>query len=314
MLAVMPMLMIVGCKKDVKNQTSNVRFKLTDAPGQFDALNIDVQAIRVHSEANGWVTMQSSLGVINVMNYVNGSSTLIAEGDLQSGTIDQVRLVLGSNNSVVVNGVSHPLQATGNLTSGLTLDLHNTLQAGGSYEWTIDFDAAQSIIASSTSNFQLSPVIRLIVDGSSTTAGGSTTGAINIGGSTTGTTTGGINIGGSTSGSGTGTIDVGGSTSGSGSGTISVGGSGSTVVNGSTTGNISGSLSLAALASVCVTGSNGTSVCTMTDLSGHFTIQAVSSGSYSLTVTPTLGLMSSHTISNVSVTAGQTTNLGVIAM
>lgn len=120
--------------------------------------------------------------------------------------------------------------------------------------------------------------------------------------------------------SGSGSINVGGS----GSGSINVGGGGSTggsttgsgsvVINGSGTGNITGSISPAGLASVCVSGPNGSSICTMTDLSGHFTLQAVGSGSYSLTITPTLPILSAHTLSNISVSAGQTTNIGVVTM
>ncbi|HWB64625.1 MAG TPA: DUF4382 domain-containing protein, partial [Chitinophagales bacterium] len=112
LLAVVPMLM-TGCKKNKSGQTSTVKFNITDAPADFDALNIDVQGVQVHTQADGWVTLSSSLGTINILNYVNGSSTLVAQGDISAGTIDQVRLMLGSDNSVVVNGNSFSLGASG---------------------------------------------------------------------------------------------------------------------------------------------------------------------------------------------------------
>ena len=281
MLAVVPMLMVVTSCNKKSTDASKVRFNLTDAPAQFDAMFIDVTGIQVHTEGGGWTSLHSSLGVINILDYVNGSTAIVAEGELAAGTtIDAIHLMLGSNNSVVVNGVSHALTNTAALQSGLTVAINNTLQAGGSYDWTIDFDAAQSVMADATGSFAFTPTIRLIVDPLTFNADATGTG----GGSTN--STGGISIGGS---SGvTGSVGASGSTSGSG-----------TVVIGGLTGNISGSLSATAgLASVCIAGSDGTSVCTMTDLTGHFTIQSVASGSYTMQIDPVLPLLSTHTISN----------------
>jgi hypothetical protein len=285
-LVAVPMIMISSCNKQSSEKTARVKFNLTDAPAQFDALNIDVRGIQIHTEANGWVSLQSSLGVINILNYVNGATTVIAEGDISAGNIDRVNLILGSNNSVVVNGVTYALQNSGALQAGLNINLNTNLAAQGNYEWTIDFDAVQSVLASGSGSFNFTPTIRLVVN---PVAG-------------TGT------VGGSSSANTSGTVTV------IESGSATTSGSGSVVVNGSSTGNISGSINTAlGLASVCVTGSDGVSVCTMTDLSGHFNIQAISSGTYSIQIDPVLPLLSTHTVSNISVAAGQTTNVGLIA-
>ena len=294
MLLTFASLMMVGCKKEGKSgTTSNVKFNMTDAPANFDSLNIDVQSIQVHTTAGGWVTMASSLGTINILSYVNGSTALVAQGDISAGGIDQIRLVLGSNNSVVVGGHSYNLSASSSaaLQSGLTINVSGMLNPGSNYVFTIDFDAAQSVTAMGSANFQLTPVLRLIVD-QTTTASTSLT----LGGSNTGTTdSNSINL---SSG-----ISV--KTSGTGSGSVTISGSG--------TGNISGSLGIAGLASVCVTGSNGSTFCTMTSLTGTFSMQVLTAGTYSVTITPTIPQLGGvHVISNVVVTAGQTTNLGIV--
>src|SRR6476661_7424035 len=103
MLVAAPMLMMVGCNKEKAN-TSTMRFKLTDAPGAYDAVNIDIQGVKVFSTTQGWVTFSSSLGVVNILDYTNGQTTLITEGTIDAGTITQAQLILGSNNSVVVGG------------------------------------------------------------------------------------------------------------------------------------------------------------------------------------------------------------------
>ncbi len=292
-LALVP-LMMVGCKKEGKSgNTSNVKFNMTDAPANFDSLNIDVQSIQVHSTTSGWVTMASSLGTINILSYVNGNAALVAQGDLSAGGIDQIRLVLGSNNSVVVDGHSYSLSAGSSaaLQSGLTINVSGMLNPGSSYVFTIDFDAAQSVTATGGSNYQLTPVLRLIVD-QTTTASTSLT----LGGSTTGTTdSNSINL--STG------ISV--KTSGTGNGSV--------IINGNATGNIAGSIGVAGLASVCVTGASGSTFCTMTAITGKFSMEALGAGTYTVTITPTIAQLGGvHVISNVVVTAGQTTNLGIV--
>ncbi len=278
LLLALPLVMI-SCKQKQAKDAATVKFKLTDAPADFDALYIDVQSIQVQTAASGWVTLQSQVGTINLLQYVNGQSTLIAQAELPQGQINQVRLVLGSNNSIVANGQTYPIAIPAGMESGLVLNVHQQLQAGQTYEWTIDFDAAQSVMTTGSGSFHLEPVLRLIVDAQS--SAGATTNA-------------------------DGTISIGGSTGGTAGGSV--------VINGDVTGAMSGSIAPVGFASVCITGSNGATYCTVTDLTGHFTLQTVAAGSYTVQIDPSLPLLSIKTISNVSVTAHQTTNLGVVAL
>ncbi|MFN8287366.1 MAG: DUF4382 domain-containing protein [Chitinophagales bacterium] len=275
------LLILTGCKEKAQKDAAHVTFKLTDAPAAFDALYIDIKGVEIHTQASGWVMLNSSAGSINILQYVNGQTTVVAEGDIPQGQVDQIRLVLGSGNSIVVNGQSQAIDMSGSAASGLTVALNNHVEAGGSYSWTIDFDAAQSVVAMGTSSFQLQPTIRLIVDAASS---GSASGIGN------GSVNGGITVGGSGS------------------------GSGSVTVNGSLGGSVSGSVGSAGMAFVCVSGSNVGSVCSVTDLSGNFNIMAVAAGSYSVQVDPVLPLLNTKTISNVNVVAGQTTNLGLVVL
>ena len=166
------------------------------------------------------------------------------------------------------------------------------LNPGSNYVFTLDFDAAQSVTSTGSGNFQLTPVIRLIVDQTTTASTSLTLGGVNAGGTDSNS----INL---SSG-----ITVHGS--GTGSGSVSISGSG--------TGNIAGSLGVAGLASVCITGTNGSTFCTMTSVTGLFSMQALGAGTYTVTIAPISIVGSVHVISNVVVTAGQTTNLGIVAM
>jgi len=295
LLVVVPILM-VGCKKEGKGgNTSNVKFNLTDAPANFDSLNINVQSIQIHTLTGGWITLASSLGTINILSYVNGSTALAAQGEITAGGIDQIRLVLGSDNSVVVGGHNFSLSAGSStaLQSALTIHVSGMLNPGSSYVFTIDFDAAQSITVTGGNSYQLTPVIRLIVDQTTTASTSLTLGGTNSEGNDSSSIN--ISTGITVNSSGTGT--------------------GSVIIAGNGTGNIAGSLGVAGLAAVCVTSSSGATFCTMTNAAGQFSMQALAAGTYTVTITPTVSILgNTHVISNVVVTAGQTTNLGLVAM
>lgn len=265
-----PMMVLVGCKKK-EAESSSVKFMLTDAPGEYDAVNVDIQAIEVHSETEGWVTFNSNLGVVNLLDYMNGQTTLITEGEIKAGKITQARLVLGSNNSVVVDGVTYQLSTPSAMQAGLHVNLNNQLQAGEDYSFTIDFDAAQSIVATGSGSFTLKPTLRLIAAGSTF-----------------------INS--------------------NGGGSVVIDGSG-TVVNSDVTGTISGSVSTTTgLAIVYAEDAEGHVTSTMTGLSGNFMLQAMQSGSYTVTIDPILPIINSKVMSNVNVSAGQTTTLGLVTL
>jgi hypothetical protein len=71
-----------------------------------------------------------------------------------------MRLVLGSNNSVVIGGQSFPLKTPSAQQSGLKFNIHATLTSGIVYRLWIDFNAGRSIVATGSGTYILKPVIR----------------------------------------------------------------------------------------------------------------------------------------------------------
>ncbi len=300
----LPMLMTVGCKKEMPN-SSNVRFNLTDAPGDYEAVIVDIKGVEVNTETQGWVTIQSDLGKVNLLDYMNGKTTLLAEGQIAAGKITQVRLILGSENSIIADGKTFMLQTPSAMQNGLKLNVNNTLQAGSNYEWTIDFDAAQSVVATGAGSFILKPSLRLIVDAKSTIDA-----AVDGNSSTGGNIDVGVNTGGGIE-AGTG-INVGGGTS------VNTGGSANTsgnVVVKNEAGNIVGKVSLTGgLAVAYATDAAGKVTSTLTAVDGSFKFQSLAQGNYNLKIEPLLPLFSVKTLSNIKVAAEQTTDVGTIMM
>jgi len=99
-------------------------------------------------------------GVYDILNFRNGLDTLLINAALPVGSINQIRLILGPNNSIVVNGNVYALNTPSAQESGLKLNLGQTLAAGGAYDIWIDFDAGKSILQTGSGSYKLKPVIR----------------------------------------------------------------------------------------------------------------------------------------------------------
>lgn len=152
----------LACSED--NQTAKLEVRLTDAPGDYEEVNIDIQSVEINSSDgnSGWTTLDVESGVYNILELTNGLDTLLATAELPAGRISQIRLILGDNNSVKVNGEAKPLSTPSAQQSGLKLNLNATLTEGITYTITLDFDAARSIVAKGNGTYSLKPVIRAI--------------------------------------------------------------------------------------------------------------------------------------------------------
>lgn len=173
---------ISSCTKDVPHPHHPFEIRMTDAPGPYDAVYIDLQAIEITGSGSSTVLVDVNAGIYNLLDFSNGVDTLIAAGILEDATVQQIRLILGPNNTVVVNGVSHPLSTPSAEQSGLKLQVHETLQADVLYSILLDFDANQSIVEQGNGSYSLKPVIRTIVAAESGTIKGqiSTPGTIAV--------------------------------------------------------------------------------------------------------------------------------------
>lgn len=158
-----------SCKKNATN--SKLTVSLTDDPAAYDSVDIDIQEIQINSNSDtskGWTTLPlTRQGVYNLLDFRNGLDTLLTSTELPAGTISQIRLVLGSNNSVVINGTRYPLETPSDQQSGLKLNIHATLIGGIEYKLWIDFDASRSIVETGMGSYILKPVIRTYTEATS---------------------------------------------------------------------------------------------------------------------------------------------------
>jgi len=143
---------------------STVNISLTDAPASYDSVLIDIQSVELTTDQGKQTAQVLNPGVYNLLDYANGLDTLLITEDMPSGRLNQIRLILGNDNRVVVDGQSNPLNTPSAQQSGLKLNVQENLTPGAQYTFTLDFDAQRSIVARGNGTYNLKPVIRLITE------------------------------------------------------------------------------------------------------------------------------------------------------
>lgn len=158
-------LFFFACSKDNgsgNSGTTMMKVKLTDKPFSADSVNVDIRQVRVNfsDDSTGWIDLNTNAGVYNLLGLQNGVDTLLATGTIPTNVLGEIRLVLGANNSIVVNGLRFPLVIPSGAESGLKIkvnrQLHGTLDS-----LLIDFDASLSIHQTGAGNYMLRPVLIL---------------------------------------------------------------------------------------------------------------------------------------------------------
>lgn len=160
---------IISCQKEDSGDTggySTLNVRLTDAPNNFAEVNVDIREVRVKFSDdtlsnNGWITLTTFPGIYDLLDYQNGVDTLLATGTFPHQLVKEIRLVLGTNNTLVdMLGVSYPLTIPSGSGSGLKIKVNKKLQE--TLETIIiDFDAALSIMREGNGNYRLKPVLRV---------------------------------------------------------------------------------------------------------------------------------------------------------
>ena len=234
-----------SCDSEKDNDKAHLTVRMTDAPANYDAVMVDVKSVEITGNGGTNVMLNTNAGIYNLLDYSNGLDTLIASGDLEAGSVSQIRLILGINNSVMVNGVVYPLSTPSAEQSGLKLQINQTFEPGVDYIILLDFDANQSVVSTGNGAYKLKPVIRTI--------------------------------------------------------------------NAAVTGSIKGRVSPVSENVVVTATSNGVSYSSVTNANGLFLISGLPSGTYSVTVTPTLPLLP-ITLTSKTVVVGTSTDLGIVAL
>ena len=148
-----------SCSKE--NKTVPIKILLTDNPVDYESVNVEIKGIQVkiNKDDAGWIDIASKDTTINLLDLQNGITTVLAEDNVPEGILKEVRFILGTDNTVVVNGVTHEMQTPSAEDSGLKIKIDKKL--GETLNtFTLDFDAALSV-KEENGSYKLMPVIKL---------------------------------------------------------------------------------------------------------------------------------------------------------
>jgi len=167
---------LFNCSNDDNNNSiegkSQISVKLMDNPGDYDHVFIEVMDVKVkvndtNDDESGWISLEAiNPGIYDLLELTGGINVLLVDGyEIPSGTLNQIRLILGENNTVVMDGVTYPLNTPSAQQSGLKIKVNEALAPNIHYTFLLDFDVDKSIVvAGNSGNINLKPVIRASVE------------------------------------------------------------------------------------------------------------------------------------------------------
>lgn len=150
--------------------TGTMAVTMTDAPAPYDSVHVTINEVRVQkedsgdseSDGEGWVTVLDQQMTVNLLELTNGTQISLGSKELEAGTYSQIRLILGEQNTVTVDGETYTLQTPSAQQSGLKLQIDADVEENTEYSLLVDFDAARSIVEEGNGNYLLKPVIRAV--------------------------------------------------------------------------------------------------------------------------------------------------------
>jgi len=199
-ILVIIVVIVSSCSKNSSIESAtgeqNVSLYLTDAPAIYDKVLIDIKSVKILVDtskdtrkkdscnwerigdererrfASGdsslvWEDLSIKAGVYDVLKLRNGLDTLLASKSVVNGTVRLIKIEFGTNNSVIKDSVSYPLQLPKGAPNYIIIKLK-----GHEFDeylprklrlW-LDFDIANSIIQESNNQFYLRPWIKFFTE------------------------------------------------------------------------------------------------------------------------------------------------------
>jgi hypothetical protein len=152
--------LFLSCKDENVAGKGTINVRLHDLPIEYDSVNVEIIGVKVHHDDQGWISLPTTIGVYNLLDFQEGIDTLIVpDTAIPSGHISQLRMLLGDLNYVVIDGISFPLELSSQDESGLKLNIHQEINTDEDYTIVVDFDASQSVILNGNGTYRLKPVL-----------------------------------------------------------------------------------------------------------------------------------------------------------
>ena len=168
------LLVLTACKKEsyeTEDTAEPREFKvnMTDNPGDYEALTVEISSVEAYNDQSGWVTLNSQSQIVSVLELTNGKETTIATmQEAELGAYSKLKLKFGDEHkltlksSVEVGGLATTTTAVFQLgfagPKDIEIDINENISASEGADVLIDFDVAQSI-KEDGENYLIEPTI-----------------------------------------------------------------------------------------------------------------------------------------------------------
>ena len=190
-MAIAVSFVMTACNKNSSTESTvpagkqNLTLFLTDAPGLFDKVLINILSVKVLVDTSSntrhhdncdwdrmgandqskdssfvWENLNIKAGVYDVLQFRNGADTMLAASGITKGFIRLIKIEIGTQNSLVKDSVTYPLNYYAPPKNYVLIKLKgdecDEYLPGKSRLW-LDFDVSRSIIQGRNNQFYLSP-------------------------------------------------------------------------------------------------------------------------------------------------------------
>ncbi len=149
-------------------EKARISVKLFDAPGDYEKVYVEIVDVLLlviddKTVPNCYLSLNAKAGVYDLLDLTGGVEALLVDNlNIPTGIVYEIRLLLGDNNTIVMNnGETLPLFTPNTLQTGLEIRINQLIKPNLDYTFLLDFDVAQSIVRTPTPDYIiLKPEIR----------------------------------------------------------------------------------------------------------------------------------------------------------
>ena len=154
LLVLLVSIFMVSCNKE---KTAQMTVKMTDAPADFLSVNVNIVAVEMMIN-DSWVTMRTNVGIYDLLQLQNDLTVVISpQTEIPAGKVKQMRLVLGSENSIKTDLGVFPLTVPSGSETGLKLNMNTEVVPEAEVIVVVDFDARASVVVEGNGSYSLKP-------------------------------------------------------------------------------------------------------------------------------------------------------------
>lgn len=157
---------LTSCKKDGNDTKGNsFKVRMTDGPGDYAQLNVQITSVDVYSSNGEWINLSSQTKSVNVLSLTNGMEMELANStNITAGVYTKLRITFSPQASIALvgGGSSVTLNWVGG-TQQVEIDINKEVSASAGANLLVDFNVAESVTELS-GVFNLNPVITIISD------------------------------------------------------------------------------------------------------------------------------------------------------